>query len=310
MVGETIALGVAVAWTATAVYFEDATKRMGTLQVNVFRLGVSMVLLAITVWIASGPFLNQIPIGAWGWLGLSGFIGYIIGDYCLFRSYKEIGSRFTQLFMTLSSPFAAITAYYILQENLSIRTWIGMLVTIGGIMLSIVSRPQKGTQQVHGSQSRLKIPLTGILLAIGASLGQGVGLVLSKMGMNALLHVEKPLSHWLLPFEATFVRSVIGFTVFLCILLFTRGKKGLKQIIADKFGLRQAILGTILGPYLGVAGSLMALQFAPAGVVSTLLALTPIMILFPARYYYHQRISWTEIIGAIISVLGVIIMLT
>ncbi len=310
MIGETIALGVAVAWTATAIYFEDATKRMGTLQVNVFRLALSIVLLAITVWVASGPFITKIPLAAWGWLGLSGVIGYFIGDYCLFRAYKEIGSRFTQLFMTLSSPFAAIAAYYILGESLSIRVWIGMFVTIGGIMLSIVSRPKKRSQKEAGTQSMLKIPIFGLILAIIASLGQGVGLVFSKVGMNALADIENPLSQWLLPFGATFVRGVVGFAIFFTILLITSGKQGFKQMVADRFGVRQAIIGTILGPYIGVAGSLMALQFAPAGIVSTLLALTPIMILLPARYYYHQRISWVEIIGAIISVMGVVIMLT
>ena len=49
----------------------------------------------------------------------------------------------------------------------------------------------------------------------------------------------------------------------------------------------------------------MAVQYTAAGIASTLMALTPIMILIPSHYMFHQRITWKEIMGACISVVGV-----
>lgn len=49
----------------------------------------------------------------------------------------------------------------------------------------------------------------------------------------------------------------------------------------------------------------MAVQYTEAGIASTLMALTPIFIIAPAYWLFHQRASWKEVIGAVISVIGV-----
>ena len=105
LLGEIISLVVAVSWTATALFAEIATKRVGQLTMNVARMIASLILLGATLWIFTG---SPLPLYAdqttWMWLSLSGFVGYVLGDYCLFNSYIVIGSRFGQLFMTLASP--------------------------------------------------------------------------------------------------------------------------------------------------------------------------------------------------------------
>jgi drug/metabolite transporter (DMT)-like permease len=49
----------------------------------------------------------------------------------------------------------------------------------------------------------------------------------------------------------------------------------------------------------------MAVQYTDAGIASTLMALTPIIILLPSRWFFHQPITWRTVIGAVISVIGV-----
>ena len=49
----------------------------------------------------------------------------------------------------------------------------------------------------------------------------------------------------------------------------------------------------------------MAVQYTEAGIASTLMALTPIMILLPSYLLYKQRVTFREILGALISVVGV-----
>ena len=65
------------------------------------------------------------------------------------------------------------------------------------------------------------------------------------------------------------------------------------------------LLATITGPFIGVSLSLMAVQYTEAGIASTLMALTPIFIIAPAYWLFHQRVSLKEVIGAVISVIGV-----
>jgi drug/metabolite transporter (DMT)-like permease len=62
---------------------------------------------------------------------------------------------------------------------------------------------------------------------------------------------------------------------------------------------------TIFGPFVGVSLSLMAVQYTTTGIASTLMALTPVIIIIPSHFIYHQQISRKEILGAIIAVVGV-----
>jgi drug/metabolite transporter (DMT)-like permease len=62
---------------------------------------------------------------------------------------------------------------------------------------------------------------------------------------------------------------------------------------------------TFFGPFLGVSLSLMAVQYTSAGIASTIMALTPIIILLPSKLIFKQVVTAKEVIGAFISVIGV-----
>jgi drug/metabolite transporter (DMT)-like permease len=49
----------------------------------------------------------------------------------------------------------------------------------------------------------------------------------------------------------------------------------------------------------------MAVHYTSAGIASTLMALTPVFILIPYAFIYHQRISAREILGVVVSMTGV-----
>lgn len=301
LLGEIISLVVAVSWTATALFAEIATKRVGQLTMNVARMIASLILLGATLWIFTG---SPLPLYAdqttWMWLSLSGFVGYVLGDYCLFNSYIVIGSRFGQLFMTLASPFAALAAWILLGETLSWTALLGMFVCISGIGMSVLSRGDE--KRVH-----FKLPLRGILLGIGAGAGQGVGLVLSKVGMahySELVPATDEVATTLIPFASTMMRAVMGLIAFSLAMAYTRQFNKLPQIIHDRKAFLAGMGAVILGPFIGVSLSLMAVQMAPAGVAQTLMSLTPIFILLPSKMLYKTRITTLEVIGAIIAVAG------
>ena len=320
-IGETISLFVALSWTVTALFAEVGSKRMGSLPFNTVRMTMSLVFLALTLWLVMGtPYPRFADGSTWFWLLLSGIVGYVIGDYCLMQGYIHIGSRFGQLFMTLSAPTAAITARLFLGEQMRPIAILGMVITLSGIAMSILAKDDN-TESSH--KVKLKLPVKGIFYASMAGIGQGVGLVLSKVG---LLHYEQsalaaglsaqavpegailplPIAYSI-PFAATMIRAYIGLAgFFLALVLFNKdGLAQLNRAVHDRKAMGCVLGSTIFGPFLGVSASLLATLYTSAGIAQTIFALTPILIIAPSALLFHQKVTACEVIGAVISVIGV-----
>ena len=296
-IGELISIGVAFSWTATALLSEFGSKRLGNLTLNVLRMSLALLFSVVLFWVVTGTPLP--PVGsleACGWMLLSGLVGYVIGDFCLFQCYIIIGSHYGQLFMTLAPLAAALMAWVTLGQQMAPMSIVAMLITLIGISISVLGRGE------HHRLS-LKLPLNGVLFAIGAALSQGVGLVLSKIGMD---HYESgAMPDWLIPFSANFLRCIAGIIGFSLLLYVREGLKPLRDALHDRKGLTVATATTVFGPFIGVGFSLMAVQYTSAGIASTLMALTPIIIILPSYWLFHQRITWRSVLGSVISVLGV-----
>lgn len=302
-IGEIISLGVAISWTVTALFADKASHRLGSMTANVLRLVLAFVFLAAILWIGIGhPYPVYADGKTWAWLAASALVGYVFGDYCLFNCYLSIGARFGQLFMTLAPPMAAIAGWAILGESLSWKSWVAMAVTLCGIAISILGRGEE-------HHIRLALPLKGVLLGLGAGLGQGVGLVLSKVGMehySAAIPADAPAAMaTLLPFASTMIRAVVGAAGFLTLMALQKKTGELRAAAHDGKGLGYALIMTLFGPVFGVSLSLMAVQYTSAGIASTLMALTPVFILIPYAFIYHQRIKLREVLGVVVSMAGV-----
>lgn len=295
--GEMISIGVAFSWTATALLSEFGSKRLGNLTLNVLRMALALLFSLVLFWVVLGTPIPAIgSLEAYGWMLLSGLVGYVIGDFCLFQCYIIIGSRFGQLFMTLAPLAAALMAWLTLGQQMNWMSVLAMLVTLVGIGISVLGRGE------HHRLS-LKLPLNGVLFAIGAAVCQGVGLVLSKIGMNH--YATGAIPEWLIPFSANFIRCIAGIIGFSLLLYFREGFKPLREALHDRKGMTVATATTIFGPFVGVGFSLMAVQYTGAGIASTLMALTPIIIILPSYWLFHEKITWKAVLGALISVVGV-----
>lgn len=300
--GETVALFVSISWTATALLGEVASKRFGANQLNVIRMLLSILLLAVTLTVFTGsPLPQHANAQAWMWLSFSGVVGFAFGDYCLFNCYIVIGSRFGQMFMTLAPPAAAVSAYLLLGESMGALAIAGMLTTMLGICISVFNR---SGQNHHVS---LKLPLRGVLLGIGAGIGQGTGLVLSKIGLEcytSAIPADATATTMMLPFASTMMRSITGLLFFSLMLLKSRQVADMKRCFSDRKGMQAALAATITGPFIGVSMSLYAVAHTSSGIAQTLMALTPVLIILPSWLMFRQRITTKEIIGAIICVAG------
>lgn len=299
--GELLSIGVAFSWTATALLSEFGSKRMGNVTLNFIRMGITLVFSAVLFWVVTGSPLPARASGeAYLWMMLSGLVGYVIGDFCLFQCYIIIGSKFGQLFMTLAPITAAIMAWITLGQSIKPMGILAMLITLTGIAITVLGRSD-GSHRLS-----LKLPLNGVLFAIGAAVCQGMGLVLSKIGMN---HYESSMTSscapWILPFYANVFRCIAGILGFTVLLMFREGFRPLRKNLTDRTSMTVATMTTIFGPFVGVGCSLLAVQYASAGIASTLMALTPIIIILPAYWIFKQPITARSVVGAVISVIGV-----
>lgn len=288
-IGELAALFTAICWTVTAMAFESASRKVGSVSVNIIRLLMAFVLLSLFSYLRRGMFL---PLDAtthnWIWLLLSGVIGFVIGDLFLFKSFTVIGSRLSMLIMTLVPPIAAFIGWLLMGEVLTPLNLLGMILTISGIALVIFNRSRKTTGTAN------KIQLKGLLFALGGAVGQAGGLVLSKYGMEGYD-----------AFSATQIRVIAGIMGFAFIVHFFRRWMATAIAFKNRKAMLLMLLGATFGPFLGVSSSLIAVQNTAIGIASTIMAITPILIIPPTLIFFKQKISWQEVAGAMISVAGV-----
>ncbi len=287
--GEFAALLTAIFWTVTSISFESASRKVGSVAVNILRLVAGFIFISIFNLIRRGfIFPSDASFENWIWLSLSGFVGFVFGDLFLFKSYTIIGSRFSMLIMTLVPPITALTGWIIMNEQLTLFHYFGMTLTFSGIAIAIFSRNGKG------EKISLKLSPKGILYAFGGAVGQALGLVLSKFGMRSYD-----------PFAATQIRILAGITGFAILITIMRRWTGVKAAIKNIEGMKSLSVGAFFGPFLGVSFSLVAVKYTEAGIASTIMALVPVFILVPSVVLYREKVTIPELIGAIVSVIGV-----
>jgi len=287
--GEFAALLTAFFWTVTAISFESASRRVGSVAVNILRLAIGLIFLSAFNLIRRGFLL---PVDAsfdnLMWLTLSGLIGFVFGDLFLFKSYTMIGSRFSMLIMTLVPPITAFFSWIIMNERLTLFHYFGMTLTFTGIAMAIFNR------KAPGEKFSLKLSPRGLLYAFGGALGQALGLVLSKFGMKDYD-----------PFAATQIRVIAGLFGFIILVTLMKRWSGVNAAMRNIEGMKSLSLGAFFGPFLGVSFSLVAVKYTEAGIASTIMALVPVFILVPAVILYKEKVTVPEMIGAVVSVAGV-----
>lgn len=301
MNGDVIAIAVAICWTLSAVFFEFGGRKIGSLNLNLIRLCFAFLMLGTTLVFMAGHFF---PVGAdgkaWLLISLSGLIGFVLGDYFLFASYTIITARFSQLFMTLAPLFTALFSFIILSETLSFMSILGMFVTLAGIGISVFSKGAEG-----GHAVKLDLPLKGCIYAIIGAFGQGFGIVLSKLGMNAYSDVYSYDSALYIPLASTQIRCIAGIFGFAAIILLRKGAKEFIASCRNRQGVILTFLGSIFGPFVGVTLSLLAVQHSNTAVASTIMAMVPVIILLPDKFIFKRKVSLVQAIGAVIAVIGV-----
>ena len=302
--GELIAILTTLCWSLGIFPFTEAAKRIGVAPINQFRLLLAWIIISIILF-----FWNDLTIIElfktpqpyhYLFLGLSGIIGFSIGDYCSFTSFKLLGPKLGSLYTTFAPGAALLIGYIALNESVNLIGILGMLITVSGVIWLTLSKKD--------SSAALKIGFTrdkkGIAYGILGALCQGTGLVLSKYGMD--YYSDKlPTMH------AVWIRLLFAFSAAFIVSAFAgKLKSNSKPILTnEKNNLPFMFLGTLLGPVIGVTLSLFAIQTLEVAVAQTIFALLPLFVLPISFIVYKERITTQAVFACITSLGGVLLLI-
>jgi drug/metabolite transporter (DMT)-like permease len=289
--GELCGLATALLWSASSMTFSRAAKRMGSMNLNISRLFIAAIFLLLTIIIFSIPF----PV-SWLqviFLSMSGFAGLLFGDSFLFKSYQYHSPSISMLVMSISPAMTAVLAYFLLHEELSLISIIGMFITLAGIVLVVFERKSKNGSEVGFS-------IKGIFYSFMGAIGQAGGLIFARLAfmegnVNGLIAT-------LIRISAAII-FLIPATIFL-----GRFSNPIKTFRNDRKALLFTTLGAFFGPFLGITTSLLSVMHTKIAIASTLMSITPIPLLVLVKIFDKEQISIRAVIGTCIAVGGVAIL--
>ncbi len=302
--GEIIALVTALVWALGIFPFTEASKRLGPLPVNNFRLLLAVIFLSVFIFFYDGisvsEFLYKPSNNNWLYLSMSGVIGLAIGDYFSFGSFAILGARMGSIFSTLSPAFVFLIAMLFLDEKINYIGIIGIFITLLGVLLVILSKHEKYNFEKSEFGSFRK----GLIFGVLSALCQSIGVVLSKIGLlnQSLNSISPAHSSWI---------RMVGATIaaYIAVVVIGKFKETNAPIFENKNnGMKFLLMGTLCGPVVGMICSMYALANVNASVAQTIFSLVPVFVLFLNYVFYKEKITMRSLIGASIAILGVYIL--
>ena len=292
LLGEISALITAVFWSMSPLFFTAAINRVGTVTVNITRLSFALLFLFVSVLVLR--YSISLSFGQYAYLGISGFLGLVFGDSYMFKAFQHIGARITMLVMALSPAIAAFAAFFILGERMPVLGILGIVVTLAGIIWVVLERGPATKETPHA------VSKIGIFYALCGATGQGTGLVFAKLAFQ-----ESPVNGLV----ATLIRIAAAWLILLPLAAMTKNfKNPMTTFRAEKRALWLTIGGAVVGPFLGITFSLIAVAHTQVGVAATIMATVPIVMLPLLRIFYKEQLSWKAIAGAFVAVGGVVLL--
>ena len=290
LIGEAAALATSMLWATSSTLFTLGSKERSPQIVNRVRLVGAALLLGVSHLIFLGYLLPKESLFIWLLLGLSGIIGLALGDAFLFWAYIKMGPRVSMLLMSLAPIVTTTVAWVLFGERLSVLQVLAITVTLAGVSWVVLDKRD------HGSP--FKITAFGILLGIGAMLGQAIQLLMADYAMDHMGSSNPPLS-------ATFIRIIWGAAAVWLVTMVLGRSRITFRAMKDRRFVKFVSLATIFGPFLGIWASFIAIKNVEMGVASTLMALPPLFMIPVSMFVFKEKVSARSIVGTVIAVIGV-----
>ncbi|MEN6578727.1 MAG: DMT family transporter [Phycisphaerales bacterium] len=292
------AIITSVLWAMSAVSAGRSTRLLGASVANLSRLVLATIVLAL--------WAHLFGQGLWGaglpWLFLSGVVGFGMGDLALYGAYYRIGPRLAVLLcLCLAVPLGAI------------MEWLWLGTTLTGPQIFWSSTILVGVFAALAPDRRTPVPartwFVGIFLGVIASFGQGSGAVLTRKAFDVARDAGQHIDGG----TAAYQRIIGGLLLTAIVLLLHRLHKSPaapQEAASADHPWRRAwpwvIANALCGPAVGVAFYQWALAVAPTGIVLSIVATTPLVVIPFTMVLDHEHPTLRSLIGGAIAVLGAV----
>ncbi|MGF1568452.1 MAG: DMT family transporter [Nodosilinea sp.] len=288
MRGELAALVAACLWAVATVIFGRLGQHLSPLVLNLTKGAIAILLLVATLVVG-----QRQPAGVdrlvMGLLLASGLIGIGLGDTVYFAALNHLGPRRALLLETLATPMAALIALGFLGEALSAKAWLGITLTLLGVLGVISERvPERGGVPPSPGYR-------GVLYGVLAALGQATGVVLSRAAL-----AETTVD----PLWSSLLRLVGGIVMITGILRWQGTIAPRLAPLKSPQVLAGVGLAAFFGTYLAIYFQQVALKYAPTGIAQALTSTSPLFVL-PLAAAMGDRVSLRAVGGVVVALVGV-----
>jgi drug/metabolite transporter (DMT)-like permease len=290
---ELAALGTATCWATTGIIASDAIRALGAFHFNLIRQ-VFVALLLAGIVLVSGA------LGLPGWdvmavLAASGVVGILLGDTLNFAAVGRLGPRRAGAVFALNAPMAACLGWLVLGEKLGAQAWTGVAITVAGVALAILGRPAEGAHRLEEVRGRFRM---GVLFGLGAALGQATGTLIARPYMAGGLD----------PYVGSLIRVGASGVAMGMMAALPFAPRRPRAVTGRVLALTAAT--ALIGLLLGMTLFLYALQGSQTGIIATLSAMSPVIILPLLWLRTGQRPSGKSWAGAALAVAGLALIFT
>ena len=296
------ALLTTLLFATSAICGYRTARQIGGVEANFWRIALATIFLTIWANLFGTGFA-----GAPEWFMLSGLFGIGLGDSAYFQALPRLGSRRTVLLtQCLTAPFAALIEWLWLGSKLNLPEIFCIAVILTGVAIALAPG-----DHLKIEPRQLKI---GVLACVFSAIGAAIGAVLIRKAF-AVAHADgvypdagttgyqRVLGGILIP--------TIALLVFKWRSAHTHG--GLFQEKTMQVSLEKwkriwpwVLANALAGQTFGVTCMQWALENTPTGVVTAIIAMTPIVMLPLARIFEGERISAREMAGGLVAVAGAV----
>jgi drug/metabolite transporter (DMT)-like permease len=288
LIGMGAALGSAASWAIGSILFKRIGESVSPFGMTLVKGSVSILLLGAVLMITG---YGDVPTNSLLLLCLSGVLGIAIADTLFFAALQDIGPIPLVVFFMMGQLLTALLAIFFLHEMPSIREWIGIILTLSGICTVLGSK-------ISGDDTTRRSGIRGIILG-----------GLSMIAMSSSTIIAKPALMNISTLSATFLRMVAGT---IGVLLFGIASGRIQQWLSpvrDMQMMLRFFFSVCTVTFGGFWLSLVAIKYVDVAVASALSATEPLFIIPFAILIFKERVSFAEIIGAVLASGGIILII-
>ena len=286
------AITTALLFAFSAICNTRVSRAMDQITANLLRLTTAAILLGIITFLF---YPESFQFEASLWLALSGLIGFGIGDIALFIALSRIGSRLTILInFCTATVIGAFADKLLLNDSITFRTWSFICLVLIGLIIALL--PTKN------SLTFLKGKGLGMITALIAGIGQGVGATTSRIAENKALENGLSISAASQAFQRVFAGMI-----FLLIIHLIKKKisnRGTDSGTSKVF--HWLVLAAIFGPVLGVTCFQQSLKTMTSGESMAIISTSPLLLIPLAYFFEKDTPTKKSIFGTLLAIFGVI----